>query len=118
MAISITCSYPLIFGSARDGLLDLFKVQQCDDASLNKVTFGIMALVTLLVAKLTDLGLVASVGGATLGTALVFEIANKANERDDSGCPDWNFWSVYGRRRYCVLATRCGSITDVNGLLR
>ncbi|GKY91352.1 hypothetical protein MPSEU_000107400 [Mayamaea pseudoterrestris] len=72
VAISITCSYPLIFVGARDGLLDLFKIKERNDATLNKVTFGIMALVTLLAAKLTDLGLVASVGGATFGTALVF----------------------------------------------
>ena len=31
-----------------------------------------MGVVTVLAAKLTDLGLVASVGGATFGTALVF----------------------------------------------
>ena len=31
-----------------------------------------MAVVTFMSAKLTDLGLVASVGGATFGTALVF----------------------------------------------
>ena len=31
-----------------------------------------MGIVTVLAAKLTDLGLVASVGGATFGTALVF----------------------------------------------
>mmetsp|Transcript_5866 Transcript_5866/g.17522 ORF Transcript_5866/g.17522 Transcript_5866/m.17522 type:complete len:155 (+) Transcript_5866:622-1086(+) len=39
---------------------------------LNKVTFGILGVVTVLASQLTDLGLVASVGGATFGTALVF----------------------------------------------
>lgn len=67
-------SYPLIFVGARDGLLDLFKVssENRTTGTLNKVTVGLMAIVTLLAAKLTDLGLVASVGGATFGTALVF----------------------------------------------
>lgn len=72
VAISITCSYPLIFVGARDGVLDLFSIKKRDDGTLNKITFGILGLVTLLASKLTDLGLVASVGGATFGTALVF----------------------------------------------
>ena len=67
-------SYPLIFVGARDGVLDLFKVSsdKRTTGTLNKVTVGLMGVVTLLAAKLTDLGLVASVGGATFGTALVF----------------------------------------------
>lgn len=39
---------------------------------LNSLTLGVLAVVTVLASKLTDLGLVASVGGATFGTALVF----------------------------------------------
>jgi hypothetical protein len=41
-------------------------------ALVNKLTLGIVGLVTVIASKLTDLGLVASVGGATFGTALVF----------------------------------------------
>jgi len=68
------CSYPLCFIGARDGLLDLFKVAQKDrsDSLLNKVTVGMIGLVTGIAAVVTDLGLVAGVGGATFGTALVF----------------------------------------------
>jgi Transmembrane amino acid transporter protein len=67
-------SYPIVFIGARDGLLDLFKLSQDkrDDGLLNKLTVGMIAVVTAMAAKLTDLGLVASVGGATFGTALVF----------------------------------------------
>lgn len=74
VAISITFSYPLIFAGTRDGLLDFFKVAQPnrDNALLNKMTIGILAVVTIMASQLTDLGLVASVGGATFGTALVF----------------------------------------------
>jgi len=58
----------------RDGLLDLLKVPNEDRSLslLNKYTFGILGVVTALVSQLTDLGLVASIGGATCGTALVF----------------------------------------------
>jgi hypothetical protein len=65
-------SYPLIFVGTRDGILDLFKVKERNTGLLNKVTIGLMAVVTLMASKLTDLGFVASVGGATFGTALVF----------------------------------------------
>lgn len=74
VAISVTGSYPLLFSGTRDGLLDLFKIPQekRDNALFNKVTLGVLAVTTAVAAKLTDLGLVASVGGATFGTALVF----------------------------------------------
>lgn len=74
VAISVTGSYPLLFSGTRDGLLDLFKIPQekRDIALFNKVTLAVLGLTTVVAAKLTDLGLVASVGGATFGTALVF----------------------------------------------
>ena len=73
VALSVTGSYPLLFMGTRDGLLDMFKVdREKRDGMFNKVTLGVLAFTTLLAAKLTDLGLVASVGGATFGTALVF----------------------------------------------
>mmetsp|Transcript_128 Transcript_128/g.251 ORF Transcript_128/g.251 Transcript_128/m.251 type:complete len:301 (+) Transcript_128:1-903(+) len=74
VALSVTGSYPLLFDGTRDGLLDLFRVPQekRTNSLFNKVTVGVLALTTLVAAKLTDLGLVASIGGATFGTALVF----------------------------------------------
>ena len=74
VAISVTGSYPLLFDGTREGLMDLFKIPRSDrtNSFFNKLTLGILAGTTLVAAKLTDLGLVASVGGATFGTALVF----------------------------------------------
>ncbi|KAL3925882.1 MAG: hypothetical protein SGILL_000094 [Bacillariaceae sp.] len=74
VALSVTGSYPLLFDGTRDGLLDLFKVPQekRTNSLFNKITVGSLALTTLIASKMTDLGLVASVGGATFGTALVF----------------------------------------------
>lgn len=65
-------SYPLIFVGARDGILDLFQVKSRNTKILNNVTLALIAVVTALASQLTNLGLVASVGGATFGTALVF----------------------------------------------
>jgi uncharacterized RDD family membrane protein YckC len=50
----------------------MFKVKERGNALLNNVTYALLAVVTFMAAKLTDLGMVASVGGATFGTALVF----------------------------------------------
>jgi len=74
VGLSVTGSYPLLFDGTRDGLLDLFKVpkEKRTNSLFNQITLGVLAMTTLVAAKLTDLGLVASVGGATFGTALVF----------------------------------------------
>lgn len=75
VAISITCSYPLLFVGTRDGVLDLMKAtdkQRNSNGFVNKLTLGLLAIVTAAASQLTNLGLVASVGGATFGTALVF----------------------------------------------
>ena len=74
VGLSVTGSYPLLFDGTRDGLLDLFKVpkEKRSNDLFNKLTIGVLAITTIVASKLTDLGLVASVGGATFGTALVF----------------------------------------------
>jgi amino acid permease len=74
VVLSVTGSYPLLFDGTRDGLMDLFKVtkEKRTNSLFNKITVGVLALTTVVASKLTDLGLVASVGGATFGTALVF----------------------------------------------
>jgi amino acid permease len=74
VAISIIFSYPLIFVGTRDGLMDLFRVEEAkrNTKLINKLTVTLMLLVTALASQLTDLGVVASIGGATFGTALVF----------------------------------------------
>mmetsp|Transcript_4878 Transcript_4878/g.7509 ORF Transcript_4878/g.7509 Transcript_4878/m.7509 type:complete len:476 (+) Transcript_4878:159-1586(+) len=74
VTISVICSFPLCFIGTRDGLLDLINVptEKRTRRLNNQLTMGVMVLVTLMAQKLTDLGLVASISGATFGTALVF----------------------------------------------
>mmetsp|Transcript_16177 Transcript_16177/g.44787 ORF Transcript_16177/g.44787 Transcript_16177/m.44787 type:complete len:476 (-) Transcript_16177:194-1621(-) len=74
VGLSVTGSYPLLFDGTREGLMDLLKIprEKRSNSLINKLTLGVLAATTLVAAKLTDLGLVASVGGATFGTALVF----------------------------------------------
>jgi Transmembrane amino acid transporter protein len=72
VALSITFSYPLIFVGCRDGVLDLFNIKDRNNTVLNQITVSILGIITIMASQLTDLGLVASIGGATFGTALVF----------------------------------------------
>lgn len=74
VAVSVTFSFPLIFVGTRDGLLDFFKIKEEKRTNdlINKYTIGLLIAITALASKLTDLGLVASIGGATFGTALVY----------------------------------------------
>jgi len=74
VGLSLIFSYPLLFVGARDGLLDLAQVAESkrSPALLNQVTVGLLAVVTALALKVTDLTFVASVSGALLGTSLIF----------------------------------------------
>ena len=74
VALSLVCSYPLLFVGTRDGLLDLIQVpdSQRSNSLLNRVSVATVAIITLVATKVTDLTLVASLSGAILGTSLIF----------------------------------------------
>mmetsp|Transcript_9316 Transcript_9316/g.11550 ORF Transcript_9316/g.11550 Transcript_9316/m.11550 type:complete len:489 (-) Transcript_9316:83-1549(-) len=74
VAISLIFSYPLLFVGSRDGTLDLFKIpeEKRTNSFQNKLTLGLLAGITALATKLTDLTFVSSVSGAVFGTALIF----------------------------------------------
>mmetsp|Transcript_61336 Transcript_61336/g.72849 ORF Transcript_61336/g.72849 Transcript_61336/m.72849 type:complete len:507 (+) Transcript_61336:235-1755(+) len=74
VAVSIIFSYPLAFTGARDGILDLMNVAPSErsNALLNKLTFGILAGITGLALVIKDLTFLLSIGGATLGTLLIY----------------------------------------------
>jgi len=74
VAISIIFSYPLAFTGARDGVLDLLNVAPKDRTNglLNKLTIGILSVITALALKIKDLTFLLSFGGATLGTLLIY----------------------------------------------
>jgi amino acid permease len=74
VAISLVFSYPLLFVGTRDGILDLARLPESNRTNglLNKVTVGMLALISLLASKITDLTFVASISGAVLGTSLIF----------------------------------------------
>jgi amino acid permease len=74
VAISIVFSFPLAFVGARDGWLDLLKVpvDKRSNSLLNKATFAILSVVTLIATQLKELAFIMSFAGATLGNALIY----------------------------------------------
>jgi amino acid permease len=74
VAVSLIFSYPLLFVGTRDGVLDLARVSESKRTNglLNKVTVGILGLISLLATKITDLTFVVSISGAVLGSSLIF----------------------------------------------
>lgn len=74
VAVSIVFSYPLAFAGLRDGLLDLANIgkEKRTNGLLNKVTVGILSIITGLALKVKDLSFVLSFGGAVLGNALIY----------------------------------------------
>jgi len=74
VAISIIFSYPLAFVGCRDGILDLANVPTAKRSKglLNKLTACLLSIITVAALSLKDLSFVMSLGGATLGNALIY----------------------------------------------
>lgn len=77
--VALAFTYPLPFIGARDGVLDLFSVNEERQTSrnLDLLSVVLLSVVTALAWHFPDLGLVNAVGGGALGTGVVFvEIRN------------------------------------------
>ena len=72
VAVSLVGSYPLAFVGARDGVLDLFKIKDRSDMTLNSLTVALLAGVTGLALVIPDVTFVLSFAGATLGNSLIY----------------------------------------------
>lgn len=66
VGVSMITSYPLLFMSGRDGILEFWKVDR------RILTILLLALITSLALKVDDLTFVLSLGGSTLSTMLVY----------------------------------------------
>jgi len=72
ISLNILCTFPLIFVSFREGIIESLPTQQRERAEKLKtpMTLGLLGATTLLAVLLKDLGPVAAVGGAVLGSAI------------------------------------------------
>lgn len=97
MALAFT--YPLPFIGTRDGILDLFSIDEALQTStnLNILSILILSVFTALGCHFTDLGLVNAVGGAALGTAVVFIF------------PSLMFYAAVKNQKHASFWLRCES---------
>lgn len=73
VGLSILTGFPFAFTAMRDGVLDLANISQPKRAELFQViTFGFLAVITLLGLVLKDVGVVVSLSGALFGSLLMF----------------------------------------------
>eukprot|EP00566_Odontella_aurita_P009656 CAMPEP_0113538780 /NCGR_PEP_ID=MMETSP0015_2-20120614/7556_1 /TAXON_ID=2838 /ORGANISM="Odontella" /LENGTH=510 /DNA_ID=CAMNT_0000438393 /DNA_START=123 /DNA_END=1655 /DNA_ORIENTATION=- /assembly_acc=CAM_ASM_000160 len=74
VAVSLVFSYPLAFTGFRDGVIDLFSIpeEKRTNSFLNKLTVGLLGIITGAALVVKDLSFVLSFGGATLGNALIY----------------------------------------------
>ena len=105
VALSLVFSYPLLFVGLRDGVLDLLQIPESrrSHSLLNQWSVGVVAVITGLALKVTDLTFVASMSGAVLGTSLIFifpTLMFRAAVRDDP--------SKKRERRLCSVIASVG----------
>ena len=76
VAISLLCSYPLVFNGLRTGILDLLQIsnEKRTNKVLNSMTVSLLSVITCLAFIVTDLRKVLSFAGATWGNAVVYLI--------------------------------------------
>jgi len=74
VAFALIFTYPLVFVGCRDGFLSLMKVpeEKQTDSMLNRLTIGLLAVVTFGACTLKDLSFLMSFSGATLGNSLIY----------------------------------------------
>ena len=64
--------YPLAFVGVRDGVLDMFKVQNRSDSMLNTLTVALLTAVTILAFFVKNIRDVLALGGATWGNCVIY----------------------------------------------
>ena len=69
---SMVFGYPLTFVSFRDGSLELAGLKNMSRRSLDVFTCAVLAVLTLVASHVRNLGLVCAMGGAILGSAIIY----------------------------------------------
>lgn len=68
IAFAILCTYPLLFASLREGVIEAL----AGKANSTVTTAGLLTIITCVALKLRDLGSVAAVGGAIFGSGIIY----------------------------------------------
>jgi amino acid permease len=72
VALSIVFSYPLAFVGARDGILDLFRIENRSARFLNSLTVSMLSALTVAALIIPDVSFVLAFAGSTLGNLLIY----------------------------------------------
>jgi len=72
ISVSVICSYPLVFNSLREDVLEMMGMPRPPRRVMQRATLILLGLITGLAIVLPDLGVVAAVTGALFGSALVY----------------------------------------------
>mmetsp|Transcript_47544 Transcript_47544/g.153656 ORF Transcript_47544/g.153656 Transcript_47544/m.153656 type:complete len:477 (-) Transcript_47544:425-1855(-) len=90
---SVTFSYPLLFFGLRDGVIGLLRLDGAKEGVHRVATVALLALVNSLACVMKDLGLVTALGGAILGSTIVYTLpalmalATSAKNKADGKAP-------------------------------
>ena len=89
IASSVLFTYPIVFVGVRDGFIDLLLIPIDRQTNLLHVgiTFILLLIITIMATCFQDLGIVMSLGGATLATAVIYIF------------PSFMFYSAVGNLR-------------------
>lgn len=113
VAFSLIFTYPLVFVGCRDGILSLVKVpkEKQTDSLLNRLTIGLLTLITVAAINLKDLSFVMSFGGATLGNALIYifpalmfnSVVKKMGASAPSGLKNETYFATFSMLLGCAV---------------
>ena len=112
VAVSLVFSYPLAFVGARDGVLNLLKMEGTPKTQ-NILTVAILSAVTALALVIPDVSFVLAFAGATLGNALIyifpaFMFRGAIKKKADA---------TKGQKREVKLAIGSGIVGTIMGIL-
>lgn len=125
---SILFTYPLTFVGARDGILSaVTKGKPATEGQRIGTSLAILAALTALACKITDVGVVVSFGGAVLGSAIIYifpalihlgtQRAQLRNGDLDLGTSRWGRFSLLGNYALVGMGAALGIIGGAVSIL-
>lgn len=98
----------------RDGVLEIFKVKNRSDSTLNMLTVALLAVVTVLAFYVKNLGTVLALGGATWGNYVVYLFPTIMFSR----LADTTMPSLQKEKPLAVATGLIGLVMGIIGLIR
>ena len=135
VVVSLIFSYPLAFVGVRDGIYNLFNIQQSQSPKTNRrtnqiVTVTLLSIITFIAAIMKDIRVILSLGGATFGNLLsyvfpAFMVVGLARQKRCTAAKttttttttDDSFPTIH-QERFAVLTAVLGVMMGVVGTIK